>query len=490
MAPGEARPGGQHDERRRLSPADDVRCKARITSRLPKCEFVVFDPIYKAGTAETAPLTADNLSLSVQPGGRDSARSVSEDGTRPTGSKAGKRYQRGAVSTTCPLEMTGPQSWQFLGAGIDTLDVGIGVDWSEASDGIFADLERGKSLAQGTGGIPFRSDEQCLILPSGKPPTYSFHLQFPHYHLYLNRSQCPQGLSPNVYLCLNSEPLWTHWIPGALQEPVDFIERCGGETIGEKPSRVDLCADFLIPGGLNLAFLEAHRCPQKLKQRAESDHGSLETYYVGARGSAVQCRIYDKGKEIFSNGCQKLWFRDIWGVESVENVWRIEFQLRRPILKKFEIHSISDLTENLPGLWRYLTEDWITFRMRDKDSNVTRCEMQPWWQDVINAHRTFGEFKPLQRSEQTPTASIEWYISQISGCLASYAVRRALPDLELALKGCFADVRQYWSSKSWQESYFTKSIKLGLDPGTILHKELSCEIPDFQIRWQHPLSGE
>ncbi|SFI92374.1 replication initiation factor domain-containing protein [Planctomicrobium piriforme] len=440
----------------------------------------MFEPTSDEATADAA-RSADNLQTAMPLAGREAARSVSEDGSRTANSAAPrKRRQDRAVSTTCPVRFTEPQKYRFLGAGVDSLDVGLFVDWSELHWDFFRALDEGKRRASGSTGIPFGTDGACLILPSGKPPSYSFHLQLPEYHLYFNRSEVPQRGTPNAYLCLNSQHLWRWWVPGALQEPLEFIDQLGGSVVGAKPSRVDLCADYHIPGGLDLNFLQHHRCPSHYRQRHDLDGNRLETFYLGARKSPTQCRIYDKGREIAHHGT-KFWFRDIWETDSVEDVWRVEFQLRRPVLKRYGIHSVSEMVDSLPALWKECTEEWVTLRLRDRDTNITRCELHPWWQSVTEASSKFGDFKPLERVERIPTASVEWFVSQISGCLATYAARRQLPDLDQALSGICADVRQYWSYKNWQETFSTRSIQMGFDPTDALNKENPNEVFDFQI---------
>ena len=51
-------------------------------------------------------------------------------------------------------------------------------------------------------------------------------------------------------------------------------------------------------------------------------------------------RIYDKVAEIMQQS-EKHWFYDLWGQN--KDVWRVEFQVRRPHLKKVGVDGLADL---------------------------------------------------------------------------------------------------------------------------------------------------
>ena len=63
-------------------------------------------------------------------------------------------------------------------------------------------------------------------------------------------------------------------------------------------------------------------------------------------------RIYNKTIEIPKSG--KIWFKDIWkenGWNGEKTVWRIEFQLKRGVLKELQIDLVEDLFEKEDELW-------------------------------------------------------------------------------------------------------------------------------------------
>lgn len=106
----------------------------------------------------------------------------------------------------------------------------------------------------------------------------------------------------------------------------------------------------------------------------------LETLYFG--GSNHKLRIYDKTKEIAghpeSAQIERLW-RLNPNYDSFKDVWRIEFQIRRPILKQL-FNSVGEsfeytlvLLENLSALWRFHI-DYFSYRSLDRDKTLNIIE--------------------------------------------------------------------------------------------------------------------
>lgn len=364
----------------------------------------------------------------------------------------------GALSVTRHVPFTSPVEWKVLACGIDSLDIGLQVRWGKLWDEFSARLEEGKNLAVGTNGLPSR-DGRFLILPSGKPPNYRWHLQFPGFHLYIGRSPEPHEKTPNVYASINSQTLWQSSIGEAVALVQREIESFGGVVVQLKPSRCDLAADFLIPNGLSYDFLNYLRVPCHFKQSCNSTGDRLETFYYGAKSSPIQLRIYDKALEVQKKGT-KFWFLDVWQLAECKGVWRVEFQLRRSLLKSFSINTVPELISGLNGLWTHLTHDWFSLRLLD-DTNTTRRTVHPWWQDVQSCADRFGTFRPLIRNTERQTASVDWYVAHIAGCFVGLAARLQVNDCNTAIQALAAELRRYFAVHSFRGKYTVQSIKLG-----------------------------
>jgi hypothetical protein len=225
-------------------------------------------------------------------------------------------------------------------------------------------------------------------------------------------------------------------------------------------SRVDLCCDFWIPGGLSYEFLLSHKVTRNDKGNLYLDKNDLETYYVGDAKSPIQIRIYNKGLEV-KKGVTKLWFLELWQRESTEDIWRMEFQIRRPALKKFGINSLDDLKEKQTGVWQYLTSKWFSLRIPDNEK-AERKTIHPLWCDV---QECFGRYDPGK--EVNPiygskgTASPEWHLSHIDGCLSSFAARLGLTNREDALSELQSRLNRRNNAKDFETACIKKAIQCG-----------------------------
>ncbi|NOX60182.1 MAG: replication initiation factor domain-containing protein [Planctomycetes bacterium] len=326
---------------------------------------------------------------------------------------------------------------------------------------LFDSLEEGKTEAAGTKGILWGGGP-WVIRASGRAPMYRFHLQRAELNLFVGKSQTGEKQA-NVYASLSADILWHKGVEGAVGFLRSCIEELGGQILEVKPSRVDLCADFLIPSGLALEFLRQFRVPAHTKIRLEEQGENLETVYIGARNSPIQLRIYDKSTELVVKG-NKDWFWPIWGIDPCADVWRVEFQLRRAVLREFRIETVQGLTTGLGGLWEYLTEKWVSFRLLD-DVNTTRRTAHPWWEAVQEQKTGFGELVQVERCKVGGDCSPHWYVSHIAGCLVGFAACIGMGDIGKASMELWRAIKDHWDRRDFWEAFAVRSVQLGRAPG-------------------------
>lgn len=369
-----------------------------------------------------------------------------------------------ASSVTRQVEISGPRDWQHLASGIDSLDLGMYVQWRDW-EVLERALEHGKRSAENSKGVlwPHLGLRECLIYPSGKAPMFAYHLQTPAAHLFIARRE-KAAKSPNVYASLLSQALWGGPIK-ALRIVHAFVERLGGVIIATVPSRCDLCADFLIPRGLSLAFLQSHAVCQSVKRSHYLNGDTLQTYYFGSGGSPIMARIYDKSAEI-AKANVKTWFYSIWKLPpETANVWRIEFQVRRELLRQMDIHALSHLQAKSGGLWGYLTDNWLSLRLLD-NPNASRRTVHPWWDAVASLARDFGPEMSLERDTSSGgKAPADWYIAHAAGCVPGYAAREGVDDFDSAFGLLMNKIRDYWTSRDFSQRYRVERIRLGKPEG-------------------------
>jgi len=371
-----------------------------------------------------------------------------------------------AVSVTRHASTPPVEEFQFLLCGIDSLYLGLYVIWGPDWKRRLQVLEKKKKQARKPGGLltSLPSGRKCIFRPNGKGENYRYHLQFEVYNLFIGKAAKP-GSSPNVYLSISAKTLWLNGIDAALSWIAEDLKAiCRGSIQFIKVSRVDLCADFWIPGGLSYEFLLSHKVTRNDKGNLWLDKNNLETFYVADGKSPIQLRMYNKGVEVGKEGT-KLWFLDLWKRESTDDVWRIEYQLRRPALKQFKIDSLEDLKEKLPGLWRYLTSKWFSLRLLDNEK-AERRTVHPLWSLVQKCFQddssdSDSEVKRVYRSPGS--ASPDWHLSHIDGCLSSFAALLGITNRENALH----ELAERLGRRNNTQDFETACIKKAIQRGTL-----------------------
>jgi hypothetical protein len=144
----------------------------------------------------------------------------------------------------------------------------------------------------------------------------------------------------------------------------------------EKPeslSRVDWCFDYSV---MKRDFDMDSFVSLSDKDSQHREHGMVQTFTLGK--GAVVLRVYDKIAEIKQQSA-KVWFHELWGQD--DSVWRIEWQVRKPLLRAVGIRTFAELHERQGVLIRFLAETHDTLRVRTEDSNRSRWPLHPLWID-------------------------------------------------------------------------------------------------------------
>ena len=353
----------------------------------------------------------------------------------------------------------------YLLCGIDSLDLGLYVNWGANWKRRLLQLNKIKQKAQQKDGLVVKitSSRTCIFKPGGKGQNYRFHLQFNEYQLFIGKAARAES-SPNVYLSINSHAIWLQGLETVLSLLAADLQTIGSGSIQHiKPSKLDLCADFLIPGGLSLDFLLAHKVTNNKKSNMYLGDDEVETYYVGDVAAPIKLRIYNKGIEVHLKGGQKLWFLKFWELESSENVWRVELQLRRTALKEFEINSLEELHDKMGGIWNYLTKKWFSLRLPDNEKTERRT-VHTYWEKIQNCAEMFGPQMELKRNlSASGTASPEWHLSHIDGCLSSFAALLGITNRDDALH----ELQNRLTRRNNATDFETACIKKAIHRGTM-----------------------
>ena len=283
-------------------------------------------------------------------------------------------------------------------------------------------------------------------------------MQFPEYRLYIAISD-KVGKSLNVYVTITAEALWHVGISTLLELLTFDLEALGGTIDRIQPSRCDLCADFRIIPPPTLPFIQAYRVSRCHANRTHMDGDILETFYCGSPNSPLQIRIYDKGKEIAKTN--KQWFLNLWGIDSPDNVWRVEFQLRRAFLHQYRVNTLDDLWEKIGAIWEYLTAEWFSLRLTD-NAKAERRTTHPWWLAVQECRFRFGHLQDAKRTYTTDAVEpIQRTLSHIIGRMISIAAQSGIKDRKDSIGYLSSLLDERTSDEKFSEEYRKRLIKLG-----------------------------
>jgi hypothetical protein len=352
------------------------------------------------------------------------------------------------------------KNFQLLLCGIDTLDLGLYVTWNNYWSEVSDRLELRKAQAQEANAVFSKTDldRKFQHLPSGKPPNYRYHLQFLEYHLFIAKSK-GSGDSPNVYLSINSAALWHEKFSTILELLTLDLDFLGGAIDRIQPSRCDLAVDFRLTPPPDFQFLEQYSISRSRKVSSHINSGILETYYCGSPAASVRLRIYDKGKEIgLSN---KQWFLDLWGVHDPENVWRVEFQLRRAFLHQYRINTLDDLWEKIGDIWAYLTTEWFSLRLPDNDK-VERRTLHAWWAAVQEAGELLGVNNGGRRRFDTDNPQqIDKILPHVFSRMITIAALSGIKDRKESILKLMELLNRHGTDQTFQAKLDEKLLKLG-----------------------------
>jgi hypothetical protein len=270
---------------------------------------------------------------------------------------------------------------------------------------------------------------------------------------------------PSFYVTYRSIALW-HKGAAALHEQFShWFERIGFVAARhESLSRVDFTFDYFLP---EIDFAEDDFVSLSAKDSQHRKDRKMQTLSFG-KGD-VMLRVYDKIAEI-SEKSHKTWFFDLWGGVT-ENVWRIEWQVRKEPLRRFGIRSFADLFQGQGDILRYLSQEHTTLRSPNEDSNRSRWPVHPLWQS-LQAHigtfeaqgvcRVYDEEEMLNGRLMRIAISIQGYLKRIA------AVKCVLHDTPMltntdALKHLEALLLTVHDPLTWKTDVRKRidSIKLG-----------------------------
>jgi len=203
-------------------------------------------------------------------------------------------------------------------------------------------------------------------------------------------------------------------------------------AVSWRASRVDL---FMDSHGWDLAAEHRSHFVCRSQQRVTYENEAELTGFRFGAGSkaAVSARIYDKTIESRAKGSD--WWPSKWGESYVpgERVLRVEFQVGRELIRQVGLSSPDDVLNELPRLWAYLTDEWLTYRVPSGDGTRSRWPLAPEWEQ-IQAASLRAEAIGLERVYAGESAgSMRRLLPALRGYLAAAGVHVGASSLDETL---------------------------------------------------------
>lgn len=228
---------------------------------------------------------------------------------------------------------------------------------------------------------------------------------------------------PDVYVQISSELLNCTGLDKSLNLLRSVVSMLLISVDDESISRVDPFVDFVTVKDFKALNDDLWVAV------ADSDTGYREnrksTGCAFGKGGAITARLYNKTTEIMKTN--KAFFKEIWkkeGWEESQEVWRIEFQLRKDFLNAMSTSSMPDLALTINDIWRYCTNDWLRLAVDDGTKNRSRWPTDELWKGIQGVMFGDGSFTGITRSvDKSRLPDDKQLFLNGIGILISYALK-------------------------------------------------------------------
>lgn len=318
---------------------------------------------------------------------------------------------------------------------IDTVHFGIDIkDYYINSKKILEKLAYQKQLGQSLRQAQeIELNNTLLIVELSGARFYSYRLTCKDFTLLL--AEKPSAENAPVKVNFSSSFLWSYGYQAAYYQFIEWFQKAFDlKVTGTRISRLDICVDT-DEAEFKMCDINGIVTYSKTKSMHFQNNvddvnysGRDFTGFTIGRGNTIMCRIYDKTKEIKKSG--KEWFKEIWKKNNWNEqkpVWRVEFQLRRKVLKEFLLESVEDTFLELDGLWKYLTTSWLSIRKPIKEVQVSRWQLKTKWLAIQTA---LEYVVPALIRKKIKKGNIEKLKAQAGGLLISIGAAESIDDIK------------------------------------------------------------
>lgn len=193
--------------------------------------------------------------------------------------------------------------------------------------------------------------------------------------------QCGENNVPSFFVTYSSLALWHEGLENLHLRFLSWADSVG--LIPSKPettSRVDYAVDFHLPV---MDFGADDFVSQAIKDVQHRKNGKVQTFRIGQ--DSIMLRVYNKSDEVKEQS-GKYWLHSLWGYQ--EDVWRIEYQIRKDTLREFGISSLANLLSQYGVILSQLAHEHTRLTIPSEDSNRARRQTHPLWKSLQDHYST------------------------------------------------------------------------------------------------------
>jgi hypothetical protein len=414
-------------------------------------------------TPQSQQETVDHVWSSIQ-------RRASEAVNKDAGENSGKNDPAPASGITGAMTRQGQTEGQLETGGEDKLEVDVFGHWRrEAWPLIRGRLDEMRASAES-------AEKPVMIDVAGTPLSlngfgkkhgcwFRWTLEWECGRLWVLDHVDGGDKRPGFHVIFDSLPLMLYGLDGCWSRLLQRLAAWGFTVRCDRVSWVDLCVDLpgqavqpFIDAGLQFAYVSKGR-------RGAFHYADAHEWEGWSHGTGpVHVRMYDKLREVKASQDWAKWsvlIQKRWGGKEPACATRVEFQLRREILRdRWQMSGVEDYKSKRAQIADWLTSEW--FRLVDgvnkdvrENRNQTRCETLPLWKRVAAA---FGEWvgrnaiaAVVPRTVLRP--SVVAIGKQVSGCVTTVLAmlgRKVASLDELAREG--GDLLRLYGNNALQEA--------------------------------------
>ncbi len=380
-------------------------------------------------------------------------------------------------------------------SGFDRLKIGLYVDFKSEKFIDILDIHKTSAVENNSPvDVSFspHGDQVFLMHTTGRKGGYAYHFSRGDVHVFVSRRK--DFTTPNVWVDIGSESCWSPSYDSVLDGVKSLLHDYDGDVIKDTVSEVHLCCDVV---GQDIEELPIDNgrywITRATKFSAYFDRDNLEgVQLMQDQGTLVEpedkrefphtegvqvgkgdilLRIYDKVLELKKNKSKQGLFAALWNQSEFDNtpITRIEFQLRRQVLKQMSINSLADLETKKCGLWSYCSKEWARLSLFDIDRrnrHQDRAVIHPFWEYVQEVDFSV-KYEPVVREHKRTNKDWEYLSEMAAGYGMSIGVllERKCDDLEgtiaFAQGAIESGMRRLWDRRGPQDKFneFQKRMK-------------------------------